>query len=270
MIRPDWLTVASIATVAYALASIVHEGLGHGGACLAVGCVPQLVTTMDFQGNETGLSSAALRFIAAGGTLANLVAAAIAMLLLRRTRRNESWFFLWLFATVNLIQAAGYPLYSGVADIGDWAEIVHGLTPVWLWRASLVVVGATAYWTAATWSMRRLGQRLQGSGSARVTEAYRYTLVSYVTGGALSIIAGFFEPGGALLVLISGAAATLGGTSALAWGPQLLHGTERDATRAAPLVVQRAWRWVALAAAAAALFVFILGPGVRLPIPAAR
>src|SRR2546425_243994 len=47
--RPDWLTVIAIAVVAYGVVSIVHEGLGHGGACLAMGGQPQLVTSMQFQ-----------------------------------------------------------------------------------------------------------------------------------------------------------------------------------------------------------------------------
>jgi hypothetical protein len=36
--------------------------------------------------------------------------------------------------------------------------------------------------------------------------------------GAFAIVGGMFEPGGTFLVLISAAAATLGGASALAWG----------------------------------------------------
>src|SRR5215471_6941684 len=76
--RTDWLTVIAVAIVAHVTASIVHEALGHGGACLLVGCRPQLLTTMQFQGDETSLSNAGVKVIAAGGTLANLAAAGIA------------------------------------------------------------------------------------------------------------------------------------------------------------------------------------------------
>ena len=33
----DRMTLVAIAIVAYALANVIHEGLGHGGTCVAVG-----------------------------------------------------------------------------------------------------------------------------------------------------------------------------------------------------------------------------------------
>ena len=263
--RTDWLTVIAVAVVTHAVAvSVVHEGLGHGGACLLAGCRPQLLTTMQFQGDERTVSGMGTRFIAAGGTLANLVAATVAVGLLRRRREcaNAQEFFLWLFATVNLLQAAGYLLYSGVSNIGDWAAVVLGLTPIWFWHGALLFLGACGYWIATRWSMGQLGRRLHGSGAARVAEANRYTLTAYVVGGLLSLLAGLFEPGGALIVLISGVAASLGGTSALAWGPQLLRDPHLGEPAALPLRVTRDWRWIGAGAITAAVFVFVLGRGV--------
>ena len=72
----DRLTVAAIAIVAYALANVLHEGLGHGGACLLVGCAPKVLSSMHFDGDNSGLSRAATNLIEAGGTLANLLGAA--------------------------------------------------------------------------------------------------------------------------------------------------------------------------------------------------
>ena len=257
----------AVAVVAHAATTLVHEGLGHGGACLLAGCRPQLLTTMQFEGDERTVSSAGIKFIAAGGSLANLAAATIAVLLLRRRREraNAGEFFLWLFAAVNLLQAAGYWMYSGVSNIGDWAEVVRGLTPVWVWHAALFVVGAVAYWLAARWTMGQLGRRLRTSGAARVADANRYSITAYIVGGLLSLAAGLFEPGGALIVLISGVAASLGGTSALAWGPQLLHDARLGEPEDPQLVVKRDWRWIAAGAVTAAAFVFVLGRGVRWP-----
>jgi hypothetical protein len=265
--RPDWLTVIAIAVVVYCIVSLVHEGLGHGGACLAMGGRPQLITSMQFQGDKRGVSSAGLRFIAAGGTIANVAAAGITGWLLRRRRRKQagaSWFFLWLFTTINLLQATGYFLYSGVAGIGDWTAVVRGFAPAWVWRAGLIIVGAVTYWFAAKWAMDLLGQRLSSPDSARVAEANRYTLVAYAGGALLSIAAGLFEPGGALVVLISGAAASLGGTSALAWGPQLLHDQRLGASVKPPLIVGRDWRWIVAGAVVVVVVIFVLGAGVRL------
>jgi len=264
--RPDWLTVIAVAVVAHAATTLVHEGLGHGGACLLVGCRPRLLTTMQFDGDERNVSRAGIKFIAAGGTLANLAAATIAVLFLRRRHEhaNAGEFFLWLFAAVNLLQAAGYWMYSGVSNIGDWAEVVHGLTPRWVWHAGLFVVGAGAYWLTIRWAMGRIGRRLRTSGAARVSEANRYSVTAYVVGGMLSLAAGLFEPGGAIIVLISGVAASLGGTSGLAWGPQLLRDARVGEPEDPPLVVTRDWRWIAAGAVIGAVFVFVIGRGMRL------
>lgn len=221
---------------------------------------------MEFQGDEAGLSSAGVNFIAAGGTLANLVAAAIAAALLRRRsdRGNARTLFVWLFATINLLQATGYLAYSGVSNIGDWAKVVHGLTPRWIWRGALCLVGGGTYWLAARWAMSQLGRRLTQRGPLRVAEANRYTLSAYVVGGLLVLLAGLFEPGGALIVLISGLAASLGGTSALAWGPQLLHDERLGEPQGQPLGIARDWRWIAAGGVAAAVFICVLGRGLPL------
>jgi len=128
----------------------------------------------------------------------------------------------------------------------------------------LLLLGAYGYWIATRWAMGQLGQRLRTSGAARVAEASRYTFTAYAVGGLLSLLAGLFEPGGALIVLISGVAASLGGTSALAWGPQLLHDPRVGEPEDPPLLVNRDWRWIAAGFVAAATFVFVVGQGVRL------
>ena len=188
----------------------------------------------------------------------------LAIILLRRNQEGPRtrWLFWWLFATVNLLQAAGYLLYSGLSNIGDWAVIIAQLRPVGLWRILLTLVGACTYWAVTRWSMGRLGQHLSPSPPGRVAEAYRYTLVAYGTGGLLSLAAGLLDPGGLVLVLISAVAASLGGSSALAWGPQLLHDPRLGMPTDTQLRVTRDWRWIAAAALVAIAFVLGLGPGI--------
>ena len=64
----DSITIVAIALIVYALANLVHEGAGHGGACLFVGGRPQMLNAVFFQCDETGLTPAAIRFIAAAGS----------------------------------------------------------------------------------------------------------------------------------------------------------------------------------------------------------
>ncbi|MFN8422240.1 MAG: hypothetical protein U0470_02240 [Anaerolineae bacterium] len=263
---PDLPTVVAVAVVAFALAAVVHEGLGHGGACLAVGCAPRMMTTMQFQGDEAGLGETAGRIIAAGGTIANVAAAALAAYWLRRRRDavGPAWLFGWLFATVNALQAAGYPLYSGFTGIGDWASVVDGWSPAWLWRVGLVAVGAATYWLAVSKAMNGLGARLPGIGRRRVGPAYRYCLAAYLAGGILDVASGWHEPGGLFILLISGIASSFGGTSGLAWGPQLLNDPATAPAGLALPPIGRDRRWIAAAVVVGAVFILVLGPGVAL------
>ncbi len=261
---PDVLTTIALAIVAYAICNVVHEGVGHGGACLLVGCTPRLWTAAQFQGDASGLPEAANRIIAAGGSIANLCTAAVALAFLRRARATAAlWLCLWLVATISLLQATGYLLFSGVGNVGDWAEVVRGWPGGGLWRVAMAGVGGGTYWLATRWGIVMLGRRLRAPAPARVAEAYRYTLVAYVSGAALYVAAGAFDPGGLFVLFISAAAASLGGTSGLAWGPQML----KDPALAPPTdplpVLGRDWRWVTAAAVIATLYVLVLGPGVR-------
>src|SRR5208337_4685513 len=68
---PDLWTVAAIAIVAAVVTDFIHEGLGHGGMCLATGGRPLAISTVHFE------CSADSRLVAAGGTLANLLLGAL-------------------------------------------------------------------------------------------------------------------------------------------------------------------------------------------------
>jgi hypothetical protein len=264
--KPDILTVAAISVVVCALASVLHEGLGHGGACLLVGGKPVQLSSMDFNSDTSGLPDWTRRVISAGGTVVNLAAAAIALAAMRRTRSASPHFryALWLFATVNLFLGTGYFLYSGVAGIGDWVAVTRGLNPIWLWRVVLAVVGGVTYWLAVWLALVKLSPFIGADPVDRVRRANALTLIPYFTGAALSIGAGLLNPHGLLVVAISAAAASLGGMCGLAWGPQLL----RDAnfippSPDGPIPIARSWPWIILAVAIAIPFVAVLGPGIR-------
>jgi hypothetical protein len=59
--KRDRLTIVALAVIACALVTVVHEGVGHGGACVLSGCKPELMTSMQFQGDHRGLSTAAVK-----------------------------------------------------------------------------------------------------------------------------------------------------------------------------------------------------------------
>ena len=261
--RHDPLTIVAIALLAYVIGDVLHEAVGHGGTCLVVGGRPLVLSTVHFECDYHGVWGE--RFIAAGGTIVNLCAGALAFLACRRAASASGavgW-FVWLLMAVNLLSGTGYFLFSGVGGIGDWADFVRGLGPVWVTRLGLTVLGGVTYWLVVLRALRALDPFLSGDGKERVRSATRMTVPAYLAGGILSCIAGLLNPVGMILVAISAAAASFGGTSGLAWMPQLLHGERAAVASGKQLLVQRSWGWIVGGAVAAAVFVLVLGPGVR-------
>jgi hypothetical protein len=253
-----WTTVA-IALIVYAMSSVIHEGIGHGGVCLLTGGTPLQMSSVHFDcGDEN-------KWVAAGGTIANLVFGLIFWIDSRAVTRSPHWrYFFWLAMTVNLLQGGGYFLYSGVGNIGDWAAVIAGLRPVWMWRALLTMIGLATYWLFILIALRELRPLLAASGAKRVTAARDLMVWPYIFGGVQSCFAGAFNPVGMILVAISAAAASFGGASGLAWMYQLYRGSTippaEDSTIFPPIA--RSPSWMVAAAAISIAFIAILGPGL--------
>ncbi len=260
--RLDHATLVAVALGVYALVNLAHEGLGHGGACLLLGGEPRTLNAVYFDCGEAGLSGAARRLLAAGGTLANLVLAACGALALRGAARGWWRYALWLFTTLNLFQATGYWLFSGLGGVGDWAEVVAGLAPPPLARGGLALAGGLGYWASVRFSLKGLSAMLapEPAGLAR---ARRLTLLPYLAGGSLYVAAGVLNPLSPLLVLVSAAAASFGAASALAWMTELLRDTARFPRGPRHQALPRSLP--ALVAGVLAALVFVaLGRGLRL------
>jgi hypothetical protein len=46
--KPDLLTIVAISIVATVITNFIHEGLGHGGMCVATGGRPLVLSTVHF------------------------------------------------------------------------------------------------------------------------------------------------------------------------------------------------------------------------------
>jgi hypothetical protein len=259
-IPSDALTIASIAIIAYVLASVLHEGLGHAGACLATGGKPIMVSTVAME------CSADNRLVIAGGTLANVAAGALFFVLGRMTTRTSSRlkYFLWLSMTVNLFTAAGYFLFSGIGGFGDWAIFIQGFSPPWAWRTGMAIFGAATYAWAARFSLLELRPLIGSDRKQRFICAVRLTRVPYFAGGILACVAGSLNPQGWMLVALSAGASTFGGTSGLLWTIDWLNrGWIPTGSESEPMPILRSWPWIAAACVVALGFIFVLGPGLR-------
>lgn len=258
-------TVIAIALVAYALTNIAHEGVGHGGMCLAMGGEPKVLNAVYFDCGRGSVTDAGSRWISAAGTLTNLAFAAGTALLLRARLVGAATgrYFLWLFLTLNLLQAFGYWMFSGLGGIGDWNAVVAGWPHYVAWRIALAFVGTAAYmFVAVPIALSGLAPFLGAGAQERMARAIRLTVVPYIAGGVLYVAAGLLNPESPMLVLISAAAASFGGASALAWMAQLLRNRERYPPTGPALGLERSWPWLVAGTLTALFFIAVLGPGI--------
>src|SRR5215831_7294699 len=137
----DTLTICAISIVAGILTNVLHEGIGHGLIALLTGAESGVLTAVAWS------SAFDSRWVEAGGTLANLAAAVVLWLVLRSHKGVplSTPYFLLIACAFNLFTGSGYFLFSGVTDFGDWAMVIRGIRPQWLWRALLVILGACSY-----------------------------------------------------------------------------------------------------------------------------
>lgn len=262
---PDTLTLVAIGAMAYAVATLIHEGAGHGTACVLGAGKPLVLSSVHFACDDAGMSAAGRVLLAAGGTLANFAAGALLLIALRATPRASGHlrYFLWLAMAVNFMAAAGYFLYSGVGSIGDWAEVVRGRSPAWAWRAGLTVSGGILYIGVVLLVLQEMAP-LIGADDRRLVRARQLAVVPYLAGGILSCIAGLFNPVGMILVAISAAAASFGGTSGLAWMTGWLKSDRFPVSAESPPDIDRRWSWIVAGAIVTIIFIGVLGPGIRL------
>jgi hypothetical protein len=111
------------ALVACAAPNVLHEAVGHGGACLALGGKPLVLSSVHFECGEQGMSALAIRAVAAAGTIVNFIIGALALVVFKTANplhKPYAAYFLWLFTTLNLLSGVGYfsSLVSVVLAIG--------------------------------------------------------------------------------------------------------------------------------------------------------
>ncbi len=123
----------AIAAVAICLTQIVHEGL-HALTCVSVRAPFEEFSALHVACRSEG--ALASKLVSGSASIVNLIVGLASEALLRRWRGRapETRFFLWLFPLMNWLLGAGYWMFSGVANVGDWANVINGWEPHWLWR----------------------------------------------------------------------------------------------------------------------------------------
>jgi hypothetical protein len=256
----DSLTLMALGITAFIIADVAHEALGHGLATLVVGGHPVLLTSSYF--SSSGSES---RWIPAGGGIANLIVGGLFVLALRifRAAKQDVRYFFILGVAFNLLFAAGYPFYSGVAAFGDWAAVTSGLSPAWLWRVLLAVVSVAAYYASLLLLADEVRPFCGSDRPEALTRLRRITLIPFLAALIAACLAGALNPRGWTNILTAAAPAAAG-----SFGLTQLDNFSRvrssnpSIPNAGPIT--RSLGWIVLAVILLILFVGVLGPGIKL------
>ena len=244
-------TIVSMAVIASALATLLHEGLGHGVIAWMRGDVPTELTSNHLSSLRPD------KWVEAGGTLVNLAVGAFALLVSRRAgdRANTRYFF-WLLAALNLLPGAGYFLFSGIFGFGDWYQVIRDLPHAVAIRIAMSVFGAALYVLVV--------KLLAVSIRPFVPSRPEYNTVGrlpYYAAGLFSCAAGALDPLGVKLLFVSTVPAAFGGSSGLMWADSLMP---RDTIEPA-LEVRRDPAWWIAAVVAGTGYIVVLGRGIQFP-----
>ncbi|HWA91284.1 MAG TPA: hypothetical protein VG889_14705 [Rhizomicrobium sp.] len=233
------LTLIAIACAAYLAADVAHEGLGHGGTCIALG---GRMLLLDTTYEDCSVHS---RWIDLAGPLVGLVVALAAWFAARRTHGNARVFFALVFAFAAFWNL-GYMLKSGLAYAGDWHFAIAGLEPAGAWHIALAVAGLALYIAA----MRMLAVVWPAGDDM---PSGTFATVAYLAAAVLSAAGGLLDPRGPQAVFSDALPSSLGSIGLVLVGLRRRSG----------VALAVSWAWIAAGIVSAVIFVRLLGPGLR-------
>lgn len=260
----DRTTIVAIAILAFIVADMAHETLGHGvGYFLGGGTAGIFTTTRVIP--ALWLSGRHANIFDLGGPAGNLVFAASAWLAQRLVRgaAPRLRLFLCLLMAFSLFWAFGYLMFCGVAAHGDWFALIRDASHLGLWRVVFVLVGFVLY----RFSMRLVASDFRWIISKDDPDGHfrlrRLILLSYFGGGLIACAGAVLDPYGWKEILNSGALAGFAAPVGLLWTPTLfpLVGQELNTARG---VLSRSFTWIVAALVASVFFIAVLGPGIKL------
>lgn len=154
------------------------------------------------------------------------------------TRRPNLRYFLWLLGSFNLMDGAGYFLFSGILGLGDWQQVIRGLPHYIALGIVMSLFGALLYFLV----VKLIARVLQFFCPDRTQYRSLYNTVGrlpYYAACAFYSLAVAFDPLGIKLLLLSTIPAAFGGNSGLMWADSLLPATSTESS----LIVSRSPAW---------------------------
>jgi hypothetical protein len=245
----DRVTIVSMAVLACAAATLLHEGVGHGVTAWLRGDIPTELTSNHLSDLRPD------RLVDAGGTVVNLIAGTASLLIARSLgdRANIRYFF-WLLGALNLLPGAGYFMFSGIFGFGDWNEVIRDLPHQVVLRIGMTLFGVALYALV----VRVLAVSVVPFAHGR-RDYNTVGRIPYYAAGLFSCAAGALDPLGIKLLFVSTIPAAFGGSSGLMWADNLMpraHGEHE-------LRVRRQLGWWIAAAVLGSAYIVVLGRGVH-------
>jgi hypothetical protein len=255
----DWLTVVAIAAIAISLTVAFHEGI-HALACIAVGGDLQEYSAL-YESCDSPTEWQA-KIVAGSAPTFNLIAGALLWVILRNSRKRTSGtqYFLWLFMLMNWFYGAGYFIFSGIANIGDWAVVINGWEPSWLWRILMTILGVLLFMFFIWLGLQEFGKMIGGDADEQIRRASKLWILSYITSFVVVLMAGFFCPYGFLsLPVTAGLSAVLGALSPFLFMTRWFRIKKFVKLIKEPMEIHRKWQWLVTALIVVFVYVFVLG-----------
>jgi hypothetical protein len=180
--RDNLPTVGAIALIAMCVVTFDHEGLGHGGVCLALGGHIELLSSALFRCDRASPA------IDAAGPLTNLLLGLAALALRRFTPAERAGLrlFLILVTAFSLFWEGGYLVQAMLRRDGDLYFALRDLLggPALWWRLAGGALGAAVYGAAVVVTSRALAGLWPDLVQAR--RAARTAWLVAVVGAALA------------------------------------------------------------------------------------
>ena len=255
----DWLTVIAIAAISISLTVAFHEGI-HALTCVVVG--GDLLEYSALYESCDSHTVTQAKLVAGSAPTLNLLAGIGLWIMIRKIKfqSSESWFFVWLLMMMNFCYGSGYFIFSGISNIGDWAVVLEGWNPGWLWRGLMVLVGVAAYMIIIRLGLIELGKMIGGEKEEQVQRANKLCSISYITSFLVILFAGVFCPYGPLsLPVTAGVFASLGALSPLIFMTRWFRTEHFDKVIKEPLEIHRKWGGIMAGIVVVFLYAFILG-----------
>jgi hypothetical protein len=255
----DWVTVVAIAAIAISFNVAFHEGV-HALTCRAIGGDLQEYSAL-YESCASPTEWQA-KIVAGSAPLYNLMAGVVMWIILRNSSRHasETQFFLWLFMLMNWCYGAGYFIFSGFANVGDWAVVINGWEPSWLWRVLMTIVGTLFFMFFIRLALQEFSKLVGGNADEQIRRANKLWILSYITSVGVVLMAGFFCPYGFFsLPVTAGLFAVTGALSPLLWMMRWFRTKRFVKLVKEPFEIHRKWQWLLAAGIVVFTYVFILG-----------